>query len=324
VPGGGLCAGGLIELLRQVAAGGRERLHRAHDGIATLEGEHGQSAAVSTRCSHSEPLPKTQVLLRHGEGCSAAERSGKPEVELRRCERREEPGAAAVVTVIRVATHGDSTARRALAIDGVSRLEQLLQRGQGGLCLRVQHAVTAARAPAMQHREHDRNIQLPVRVARFLSGARAVEAPGAVPESVEPRNDLVGRETARLRTGRLPGLLEPGGAAAQRLRLHELRVVVIAAFLLPDIARAKVRVRERKGEIAADDLAECGAQRRLRWREIAPPAQQRQAAQRRPVVLGPGPADEVERAVGVDTDVRQHGLSRQRRDLGVRPHVLQE
>src|SRR6516162_2290912 len=126
----GWCAGGLIELLRELTTSGCEGLNRPHDGIAALDGEPRQFLAIGSGLTRAEALPEARVRRHDGDLPPAAHCLREAEIEFRRCERREIPGATAVVAVIRVAAHGRPAAFGAVAVDGVCGFEELLERGQ--------------------------------------------------------------------------------------------------------------------------------------------------------------------------------------------------
>ena len=56
----------------------------------------------------------------------------------------------------------------------------------------------------------------------------------------------------------------------------------------------------------------------------AAPPRERKDFKRRSVILGARPAGEVERPIRIDAGFSQHRIAKDRRDLGVGPHILQE
>src|SRR6202007_2516587 len=165
------------------------------------------------------------------------------------------------------------------------------------------------RAAAVKQRDNDGHIQL---APRSSVAARAVVTRGLAPEAIEARKRLLRCDTASHGALRASTVLEPRGAARQRLGLQELGVVVMAGFLFPDIAAGLSHPTKREDNAPLDDLAQGLAHTRVvaqLWR-LLPPAQERYAAHRRTVGLRPGPAGGIGGAGGIDTSVRPRGLPR--------------
>ena len=122
-------------------------------------------------------------------------------------------------------------------VDRIFGVEQVFKRGQRGLSPRVEHAVRAFCAPGVEHAENHRNVESLFRDAGDDAGPRAVVAVSGAPISAEARRKFVRDGAAGAGVGDVTDLLKPFGAAGERFGLYELRIIVISAFLLPDVER---------------------------------------------------------------------------------------
>ena len=84
---------------------------------------------------------------------------------------------------------------------------------------------------------------------------------------------------------------------------------------------ARDRMKSRS-PITSSSMAAWSVVVQVRLR-VAPP-RERKDFKRRPVILGARPTGEIERSVRIDAGFGQHRIAKDRRDLGVGPHILQE
>src|SRR5580698_7495400 len=98
---------------------------------------------------------------------------------------------------------------------------------------------------------------------------------GRAPVGVEARSQLRRSGTAGAGSGRVARFLKPFAAASQRLGLHELRVIMIPALLLPDVERTLARVRHDEVQIADDEFQHRGSEGLVQARLGVPPARER-------------------------------------------------
>ncbi len=131
-----------VELLGQRAAGGRIGAHRRHEAVAAFD--------------------------QRGDCLGVALEAGQPEMKLRRAERREIIGAAAVVAVAGVAPHRRAALREQCLIDRIVSGEQALQAGERRLGLRIERAVRAVGASGVIDRENRRDIELFARLLPLI------------------------------------------------------------------------------------------------------------------------------------------------------------
>jgi len=159
VLGGARRTGGRVELPRKRTIFRCVEPHRPHDGIAARQGEPRQFGPIGRRLGGTEPLPEARIFRREAHVRPAVQRLREFEIKLRGCKGREEPGAAPVVTITSVAAQGRRVSAWTVAVDGVACLEKLLERGQGRLSFRIEHAVRATDAPGMKHPEHHGDVE---------------------------------------------------------------------------------------------------------------------------------------------------------------------
>ena len=130
--------------------------------------------------------------------------------------------------------------------------------------------------------------------------------------------------TAGARPHGVACFLKPLGAASKRLGLHELRIIMISGLLLPDVERMLGRARPDEVEIADHKLQHGGLERIVQIRARVTPPRQRQDLQRRSIILRARPSGEIERSIWIDAGISQNRVAKDRRDLIVGPHILQE
>src|ERR1700722_20849411 len=127
-----------------------------------------------------------------------------------------------------------------------------------------------------------------------------------------------------MRPGGVARFLKPNGAASERLRLNELRIIMIPGLFLPDVDRAFADARSDEVEIANHELKDGRPDVLVQVGLGVAPMNKRENFKRRPVILGTRPTGKIERAVRIDAGLGQYRIAKDRLDFLVRPHILQE
>ena len=130
--------------------------------------------------------------------------------------------------------------------------------------------------------------------------------------------------TAGARPHGVPSFLKPLGAANKRLGLHELRIIMISGLFLPDVERMLGCVGPDEVEIADHKIQHGGLERIVQVRARVTPPRERQDLQRRSIILRARPSGEIEGSIWIDAGISQHRVAKDRGDLIVGPHILQE
>ncbi len=214
-------------------------------------------------------------------------------------------------------------------IDRIRHIEELLELLERRLHARIAHrmrlafalglALPLALTRRMHGAEDDGDVELFRRLRARRQNSRAVVARAFPPEAVEHAIDRVRLGMKRLGLFRLALRAQPLRAFAQRSGGNAQRVVMVARLFFPDIERRIAPVLRREIQIALEQLRRVGGHLVLAY-----PLQYGERAQRRPIVLGPCPLRNVDRAVGVHTRVGRRAACAHGCELFVGAHVLLE
>src|SRR3984885_10885446 len=118
--------------------------------------------------------------------------------------------------------------------------------------------------------------------------------------------------------------LEPLSAANERLGLHQPRIIMISELFLPDVERALSCVGPDEVEIAGQEIQHSSPERVIKVRLRVMPSRECQDLQRRSIILGTRPSSKIEAPIWIDSSLGQHRFAKDRGDLIVGPHILQE